>query len=305
MFSSILRLGIILPAFITAVLASPVQLNRRDISSKLLDDFSLHAQFAVLAACDQNINGTRGELSCDQGPCDLVQAHDTEIIDNYHRTDNATGYIALDHTRKSIIVTFRGTITIADGDADKNIWPKVHLPEFCKNCYGHAGFWTYWKSAEDQVVSRLQQATKDNPDYSIAVAGHSLGGAVSTLAGTALRQKGFTLDIWTFGSPQVGNPELAQFITEQRKPVSVYRATNYRDGIPALPGRLLHYRHPSPEYWINQMSGHKVTTDVVEVIEGIDNTSGNQDHHDFGLNDNHGWYFGNVSVCAVSADQGK
>ncbi|CAG8946638.1 unnamed protein product [Penicillium salamii] len=304
MFSSILRLGIILPAFIMAVLATPVQLNRRDISSKLLDDFSLHAQFAFLARCDQNINGTRGKLSCDQGPCDLVQAHDTEIIDNYHRIDNATGYIALDHTRKSIIVTFRGTVSNADGEADQHFLT-TYVPEFCEKCQVHQGFWAYWKSAEEQVVSRLEQATKENPDYSIAVAGHSLGGAVATLAGTALRQKGFTLDIWTFGSPQVGSIELAQFITEQRKPVSVYRATNYRDGIPALPGRLLGYRHPSPEFWINQTSGHKVTTDVVKVIEGIENTSGNQDHHDWGYNANHDWYFGTVNICAESVDQGK
>lgn len=163
-----------------------------------MDDFSLHAQFAFLAACDQNINGTRGELSCDQGPCDLVQAHDTEIIDNYHRTDNATGYIALDHTRKSIIVTFRGTITEADSKADFDIVGKTHVPEFCEHCYAHNGFWKYWKSAEEQVVSRLKQATKEYPEYSIAVAGHSLGGAVATLAGTALRQKGFTLDIVSY-----------------------------------------------------------------------------------------------------------
>ncbi|CAG8037823.1 unnamed protein product [Penicillium salamii] len=310
MFSSILGLGAILSALIIAALASPVQLSRREISTELLDDFRLYAQFAALAACDQNINGTRGELSCDQGPCDLVQAHDNEIIDSYHSSENATGYIAFDHTKKLIIVTFRGTISDFDAHTDFNIgW--VDVPGFCKDCKAHTGFWGYWKSAEHQVIERLQNATEAKPDYGIALAGHSLGGAVATLAGTALRQKGFKLDIWTFGSPQIANQELAEFITDQQKPVSVYRATHYRDGVPAVPGWPTGYRHPSPEYWINQKTGETVTPDVVEVIEGINNKSGNLGfwHHNIGVDENHGWYFGNLSICVGPADlpanQGK
>ncbi|CAG8019305.1 unnamed protein product [Penicillium olsonii] len=283
------------------VIAFPVQLDRRAITSELLDNFKLYAQFAALAACDQNINGTRGALTCDQGPCDIVQADKTEIIESYHSDHSATGYIALDHTRKLIVVTFRGTISTWDGDRDKDFVFKKHLSEVCDNCYVHRGFWEYWKTAEEQVTSRLQQATKENPDYSITVAGHSLGGAAATLAGMDLRLKGFDLEIWTFGSPRVGNRKLAAFISGQKEP-SVYRATHGKDIIPALPPVWFDYSQLSPEFWINQESGLKVTPDVVQYIEGYDNKTGNAGQRHTNLGESHSWYFGNLSICAAPAD---
>lgn len=159
-----------------------------------MKNFTFYAQVAATAACDQNINGTGTEITCDQGPCELVQESDTEIIDTYHNSSAATGYIALDHTRKVILVTFRGTISKHDGWTDFQVALR-DVPEFCDGCKAHWGFWGYWLSAKEQVTRSLHKATKDHPEYGVAVAGHSLGGAVATLAGTALRQDGFTLDI--------------------------------------------------------------------------------------------------------------
>jgi hypothetical protein len=98
---------------------------------------------------------------------------------------------------------------------------------------------------------------------------------------------------------------LAEYITEQRKPVSVYRSTHLNDSVPALPLHIgwWEYSHPSPEYWINQPTGEVVTPDVVEVIVGIDNPNGNLgQRHPIGIDASHGWYFGNISVCATPAD---
>lgn len=89
-----------------------------EISSDLLGDFRLFAQFAALAACDQNINSTGKKLTYDYGLYGLVQADDTETIDAFHNTTAATGYVALVHTRKLILLIFRGTITKHDADTD-------------------------------------------------------------------------------------------------------------------------------------------------------------------------------------------
>lgn len=165
-----------------------------EISSDLLDDFKLFAQFAALAACDQNINSTGNKLTCDYGLCGLVEADDTETIDAFHNSTAATGYIALDHTRKLILLTFRGTITKHDGDTDFQFFYTT-VEDLCPGCKAHSGFWTYWKSAEERALTQLQKATKEHAEYGVAVVGHSLGGAVATLAGTVLRQKGYKLDI--------------------------------------------------------------------------------------------------------------
>ncbi|KAJ5981983.1 hypothetical protein N7451_012083 [Penicillium sp. IBT 35674x] len=230
-----------------------------------------------------------------------------ETIFTFHNETGPTGYIALDHTKKLIVLVFRGTVSENDGDIDFHAL-FTPIEDVCPGCMVHEGFWGYWSSIADQVISQLHSANQNHKDYGLAVTGHSLGGAVATIAGTVLRQKGLDLDIWTFGAPKVGNYKLAELITNQRAPVSVYRATHYIDIVPKLPLTLpIHdYSQPSPEYWINQTTGEQVTADIVEYIEGINSKKGNSGTPiNFPIewpDANHGWYFGNLSICATSAD---
>jgi hypothetical protein len=212
MFSSIMALGALLLTLSMTVVASPVQLSRRvkfnldsappndkaksrsEISSELLSNFTLFAQFAALSACDQNINATGNKLTCDYDGCGLVEDDDTETIFTFHNATGPTGYIALDHTRKLTVLTFRGTVSKYDGETDFK-YQFTAIEDVCPGCNAHEGFWGYWSSAADVIISELRSATTSHPDYSLTVVGHSLGGAVATLAGTILRTKGFSLDI--------------------------------------------------------------------------------------------------------------
>ena len=110
---------------------------------------------------------------------------------------------------------------------------------------------------------------------------------------------------WTFGGPRIGNHNLADFITNQQQPNSVYRATHASDLIPKVPTSFLRdWSQPSPEYWINQETGKQVTPSVVKHIEGINNKTGNAGTA-VSLkwsNPDHGWYFGNMSVCVPPSD---
>lgn len=167
-----------------------------EISNELFHDFRFFAQVAAVANSDKNIvNGTGKQLTCNKDPCELVQADDTEIVSIYHGTAQASGLIALDHTRKLILVTFRGTVTVPDLYQDLRIPLFTDVSDLCDGCKAHPGFWEYWLSVKDLVTSELQRITKENPSYSVAVTGYSLGAAVATLAGTALRADGFTLDV--------------------------------------------------------------------------------------------------------------
>ncbi|KAI1837803.1 hypothetical protein DTO006G1_4538 [Penicillium roqueforti] len=306
MLPSILGLCAWLSLFTTSVLASPIQLSRQEISSELLDNFKFFAQVAAVAMSDVNLNTTGRQLSCDKGPCELVQADDTEITSIYHGAAIATGYIALDHTRKLILVTFRGTVTTADLYQDLRIPVFTDVSEICEGCKAHTGFWNYWLSAKDQVTAELRRLIKENPTYGVVVTGYSLGAAVATLAGTALRVDGFTLDVWTFGAPKTGNLKMAEFITQQHEPVSVYRATHHKDLIPAIPfiSPGFDYTHPSPEYWIDQPSFETVTPDVVKVIKGINNQTGNAGQRGRRITEEHEWYFGEMFVYNTPADFG-
>ncbi|KAF9240105.1 hypothetical protein DTO013E5_8327 [Penicillium roqueforti] len=274
-------------------IASPVQLARRAISTELLERFTLFSQFATLSACDQNINHTGQSLTCDYGNCPLVAADNTTVIDTFHSDHGPTGYIALDHTRKLIVLTFRGTVSKSDGNTDLDI-ALTSVSDVCTGCKAHHGFWAYWSAVAAQATSQLHNAMNAYPSYRLSVVGHSLGGGIAALAGTVLRTKGFSLDIWTFGGPKPGNLKLAEFISNQQAPNSIYRATHTTDPIPKVPLNLpfFDWSQPSPEYWITQKTGVQVTTDGVEYIEGINSKVGNagSDRDLRWPNPNHGWH---------------
>ncbi|KAJ5437161.1 Lipase class 3 [Penicillium cf. griseofulvum] len=283
-------------------IASPVQLARRAISTELLEQFNLFSQFASLSYCDQNINHTGQSLTCEYGNCRLVEADNTTVINTFHSEHGPTGYIALDHTRELILLAFRGTVSISDGNTNTDL-DLTSIDEVCKGCRAHHGFWVYWTAVASQATSELHDATSSYPGYRLAVSGWGL----ATLAGTVLRTQGFSLDIWTFGAPKTGNMKLAEFITNQQ-PNSIYRATHTTDPVPKLPLYLallkLDWSQPSPEYWVTQETGVQATTDGVQYVEGINSHAGNAGS-DLDLrwpNPEHGWYFGNLSVCAISID---
>ena len=141
------------------------------ISCDLLDNFTLFSQFAVLTACDQNINATGNKLTCDYGRCGLVEADDTVTIDTFHN-ETATGYIALDHTRKLIVLTFRGTVSENDGNTDFSLF-FTPIVDVCPGCLAHKGFWGYWSSVADRIIAQFQSATQSHPDYGLTVVGHT------------------------------------------------------------------------------------------------------------------------------------
>ncbi|OQE06576.1 hypothetical protein PENVUL_c017G00291 [Penicillium vulpinum] len=268
-------LAVLSPLSITAI-ASPIQLARRAIPTELLERFTLFSQFASLSACDQNINHTGQSLTCDYGTCELVAADNTTVVSTFHSDNGPTGYIALDHTRQLILLTFRGTVSESDGNTDLDI-VLTPIDQVCTGCKAHHGFWVYWTAVANQVTSQLRDATSSYPGYRLSVVGHSLGGGIATLAGTTLRTQGFSLDIWTFGGPKPGNMKLAEFITDQQISNSIYRATHTTDPVPKVPLNLLFldWSQPSPEYWITQETGVQATADGVQYVEGINSNAGN------------------------------
>ena len=98
----------------------------------------------------------------------------------------------------------------------------------------------------------MKKAVAENPAYRIVIVGHSLGGAVATLAAADLRNIDdhfrAETELYTFGSPRVANKELADFLTGQSR--FSWRITHDNDVVPHLPPKILGYHHVEPEYWI-------------------------------------------------------
>ena len=58
----------------------------------------------------------------------------------------------------------------------------------CTLCTAHSGFLDSWNSAKPQIQAAIASARQSFPAYKIVATGHSLGGAVATLAAADLRQ---------------------------------------------------------------------------------------------------------------------
>ena len=81
-----------------------------------------------------------------------------------------------------------------------------------------------------------------HPVSSILNTGHSLGAALSTITGLelALRYPSIEVHVHNFGSPRLGNENLAQFIHSRL--ASVLRVVHNRDLVPHLPPEV-EYKH--------------------------------------------------------------
>jgi hypothetical protein len=111
----------------------------------------------------------------------------------------------------------------------------------------HEGFLEGWCQVEDEVVPRAKEAVrKGNP---VIVTGHSLGGAIATLAHAGLREEGLISACFTFGAPRVGNAAFVSEYEREKMHELHYRMVMENDPIVGLPPAWLGYRYTGTEIY--------------------------------------------------------
>jgi triacylglycerol lipase len=70
----------------------------------------------------------------------------------------------------------------------------------------HQGFYEAYSRVQADVTTAVQSLRSRYPTASIAVTGHSLGGALAVLCALDYSERlGFDVTMYTFGQPRVGN----------------------------------------------------------------------------------------------------
>lgn len=230
--------------------------------------------------------------------CDPLEVQDSFQLTRCCTSGGWTGiggYVAVDHARREIVLSIRGSNNIRNFVTD--IIFAFQNCDLVDKCRVHSGFAASWDEIANDATRAMKTARDANPDYKFIVTGHSLGGAVATLAAAYLRRSGFVADAYTFGAPRVGNDHFANFMTSL--PGGQWRVTHRDDPVPRLPPIFLGYRHVSPEHWL--ANGQPSQTDYpirdIEVCPGIANTACNAGTFGFNII-SHLFYLINTAACA-------
>lgn len=109
----------------------------------------------------------------------------------------------------------------------------------------HQGFSEALDAAWPGLVGLVEQ-----PDpRPLLITGHSLGGALATLAASRLPKA----LLYSFGAPRAGNQAFSQDMNKRAE--RLHRYVGYRDPVCLLPPGLLGYRHCGTAYYIGKDGG--------------------------------------------------
>lgn len=140
--------------------------------------------------------------------------------------------------KEEFVICFRGTEPdeFSDIKADLNAIPDR----------AQAGGWVHngFQEEVNKVWDELQFLFKYAEGKRFYITGHSLGGAMATIAASRLQDKVDCL--YTYGSPRVGTKKYVQSVH-----VKHYRHVNNNDVVPRVPFSILGYRHHGELRYIN------------------------------------------------------
>ena len=155
---------------------------------------------------------------------------------------NVEGYIASFDAFS--IVAFRGTEATSIADVLTDV--KIAKDDWDYGGEVHKGFLEAFRNAWRVVPSEIP---RDRPVW---FTGHSLGGAIATLAADAFVKGERSTQyggVYTFGSPLVGDRAFVDGFNARHAGES-FRVVNDRDGVPHVPPRLAGYRHVDEEHFV-------------------------------------------------------
>ncbi|KAI9292199.1 alpha/beta-hydrolase [Neoconidiobolus thromboides FSU 785] len=168
------------------------------------------------------------------------------------RTETRT-FITIDDKNQAIVIAFRGSANLKNWLQNVKILRTRLLPDK-PDIQVHLGFKGCAEALRPYYLPIISNLLKIYPDYHLVVTGHSLGGAIATLAAAdiflSLSLPPERMKLFTYGEPRVGNNNFAKWYDS----FSFYtsRVVNKYDIVPRLPPRLLGFSHHNNELWITK-----------------------------------------------------
>lgn len=145
------------------------------------------------------------------------------------KSSSGFGYIQESTKENRLLITLRGTATLADWLTNLNVGMQV-------GPWGHpvhAGFLEAFKPIRQTLTDYLKQ--RGRAPGSIHCVGHSLGGALATLTAAHLASLRVPVVLYSFGAPRVGTAKFAAEITAKVGVHNILRVSHIADVVPMVP----------------------------------------------------------------------
>jgi len=187
--------------------------------------------------------------------------------------------------KKAIVIAFRGTVFNSIKNWATNLsFAKKSASKIGAKGKVHGGFMKGYNQMEADVLKALKLAKADCKRCKIYITGHSLGGALATIAAAKLIGNGHISPkrtvVYHFGSPRVGDKTFARWF-EKNIPNS-WRVTHGYDIVPTVPPsgfgfqhiqREVYYPHVSRDFYICNNGGedkqcHRQNGKLRKLIKG-------------------------------------
>lgn len=193
----------------------------------------------------------------------------------------ARAMTGVDVEHRQLLVAFRGSGNAANWIADFTFDPVSC--SYGNGCKVHRGFLETYTLLRQRVLEEVYLLTKAYPAFTWLITGHSLGGALATLAAADLTcylpyiatmessqswmiaklvamayAQGGNMNgavcgssaaaVYTFEAPRVGNPAFVQWF-EAHVTGPHFRVVQSKDPVPHVPLRAMGYLHTMNEVW--------------------------------------------------------
>lgn len=144
--------------------------------------------------------------------------------------------------KNEVAVAFRGTepTEISDVLADLNAWPDDPM-------IGHGKVHNGFQNELEKLWGDVTKSVTPHLGKKLTICGHSLGGAMATIAASRFSMDLEVHTLFTYGSPRTGT----QDFIDAFKHVRHFRFVNNNDIVPTVPLWLMGYRHHSTPMYID------------------------------------------------------
>ncbi|KAL4078256.1 Alpha/Beta hydrolase protein [Scleroderma yunnanense] len=164
------------------------------------------------------------------------------------------GFVARDDKRNEIVVSIRGTKEVSSILIDASVMltplqgiglPPSTSQESSEQPRVHTGFLVAYQSIAHAMLNVLGPQIDAYSTYRVIATGHSLGGAIASIASIAIRNSypRTSISLYTIGQPRTGDLMYAALVEKMIGVENIYRGVHSIDGVPTMIPMKFGYRH--------------------------------------------------------------